>query len=262
MLDQWLSAKPKDPQPSTFSAWNVTETGDPKLSSDNILAPALMDHLIGDEFLARAAKLLPPSKLRALIDARLPNDPKLRRGVFGEVLAVRILETFHGHIVPIKKLRYRTASHDSPKATDVLAIKLNDAGVVTEVAYVEAKLRTTRDRITQLALHAHNQLQQDCMAEISAIIGFSTAILQDRDDPLFEAIMGYLRSRSNVEIDSHHIFLVIDSGCWRDSDLTILAEHDSLLDPLDVHVVTISALREKVERVYGLIGCKAMPDDD
>ncbi len=164
--------------------------------------------------------------------------------------------------MPIKKLRYRTAGHDSPKATDVLAIKTDDDLVITEVAYVEAKYRSTRSGITQLALTAHNQLQKDCKDEIPGIMGFAAQILRERNDPLFASLMAYLRNREIGEIDTHHVFLVVDKGCWRDSDLTTLVEHDDILDPLDVYIVMIDGLSDKTDAVYKIIGYEAMPDDD
>lgn len=218
--------------------------------------------MISDELLDKAAKLLPASKLQAFVQKRLPSTKILRRGVFGEILSVCLLEEFHGHVVPIKKLRYRTASYDSPKATDVLAVKVDGEGGITEVAYVEAKLRTTRDRLDQLAVMAHDQLQKDCKAEIPEIMAFAAEVLCSRDDPLLESIMAYLRRRDEEELDSHHIFIVVDKVCWRESDLEGLVQHESRLDPLDVHIVAIDSLAGKIERVYGLIGCRAMPNDE
>jgi hypothetical protein len=240
----------------------VAESSRSGAESAEVLAPAVLDHLVSDELMATAERLLPPSKLKAFVRARLPGTLILRKGVFGEVLSVRLLEEFHGLVVPIKKLRYRTASYDSPKATDVLAIKVNDQGEIIEVAYVEAKVRTTRSKIDQIAAVAHDQLQKDCKAEIPEIMGFAAEVLSGRNDPLVESIMAYLRRRDAEEIDTHHIFLVVDKGCWRESDLDCLVEHQSLLVPLDVHIVAIDALAGKVDLVYGLVGAEAMPDDD
>jgi hypothetical protein len=74
--------------------------------------------------------------------------------------------------------------------------------------------------------------------------------------------MAYLRDREIDNIDSHHIFLVVDKACWRDSDLTCLAEHDDILDPLDVYIVIIDGLSDKTDAVYKVIGYEAMPDGD
>lgn len=262
MLDQWLSAQLKDPQLGPFDMWEVTESKVAESPSADILAADLMHHLVGEEFLAKAAEMLPEGTARTLVQSRLPEPSILRRGFFGELLAIRALETFHGHTVPIKKLRYRTTNRDSPKATDVLAIKVDSNHQITEVAYVEAKLRTTRSGITRLAIEAHDQLKRDCIPESPAILGFAVAVLVERRDPLADVILRYLRDRTTQEIDSHHIFLVMDDGCWRDSDLTPLIEHESLLDPLAVHVVRISDLPQKVQHVYELIGVEAMSDDD
>jgi hypothetical protein len=219
-------------------------------------------HLMSEDLLASAIEMLPPSKLRAFVRSRQPQTQLLRRGVFGEVLAVRLLEELHGHIVPIKKLHYRTANYDSPKATDVLAIKINDELVITDVAYAEAKFRSTRDRIADLGRAAHNQLQNDCKDEIPGILGFAAQILKERNDPLFDSVMTYLRDRDLDKLDSHHIFLVVERGCWRDTDLDSLFQQDDLLEPLDVHVVMIDQLCDKTDYVYELIGFEATENED
>jgi hypothetical protein len=130
--------------------------------------------------------------------------------------------------------------------------------VVTEVAYVESKFRTTRRDIAQIALTAHNQLQKDCKEEIPGIMGFAAQILRERNDPLFAPIMNYLRSRDIDDIDTHHVFLVVDKACWQDNDLSSLIEHDDILEPLDVYIVVIDGLSTKTDEVYRLIGCEAM----
>lgn len=188
----------------------------PGSPSSEVLAPAILDHLVSDELLATAERLLPPSKLRLFLQTRLPGPKILRRGVFGEVPSVCLLKEFQGHVVPIKKLRHRTASHDSPKATNVLAIRINDESGITEVAYVEVKVRTTRDHLDQLAVTAHDQLQKDCKAEIAEIMGFAAEVLCGRNEVLLESITEYLRRRNEEELDSHHIFIVVDRSCWRD----------------------------------------------
>lgn len=217
---------------------------------------------MSQELLDSAIELLPRSRLRAFVEARSPSTKILRRGVFGEVLAVRLLEEVHNHVVPIKKLRYRTASHDSPKATDVLAIKLDGSRAITSVAYVEAKFRSTRSRLGSLALDAHEQIRKDCSDEVPGIIAFAAQVLKERNDPLFESVMAYLRDRELLTIDTHHIFLIVDKSCWRDTDLDVLREHDTLLEPLDVHVVTIDSLCDTTDLVYQAVGYQTMPDED
>jgi len=214
MLTDWLSVELTTPPLGTFSTWRVSEISGVESQAVDHLAPAISEHLISPELLALARDKLPPSTLKAFIDSRLPKTTILRRGVLGEVVAVRILEDVHGHSIPVKKLQYRTASHDSPKATDVLAIKVNNENIITEVAYVEAKFRSTRSGIEDLAVVAHNQLQNDCDEDIPAIIGFAAQVLKSRNDSLAEPVMAYLRDRSSREIDSHHIFLVADASCW------------------------------------------------
>jgi len=261
-MNQWLSIQPKNPQPGTFTTWDVTELAGAGARSAEVLAPAMSEHLISKELVVSATEMLPPSKLSAFLKSRLPSTQILKRGVLGEVLAVRFLEDFRGHVVPIKKLHYRTAGHDSPKATDVLAIKLNDQMVITEVAYVEAKYRTTRSGITAVALTAHDQLQKDCRDEIPGIMGFAAQILRERHDPLFAPLMTYLRDRDIDDIDTHHVVLVMDKGCWRDSDLTTLVDHEDILEPLEVYILVIDGLVAKTEAVYKIIGYEGMLDDE
>lgn len=262
LLEEWLSVALRQSPEGPFETWDVIESPNQTLSSADVLVPDLVDHLMGESFLRRAKARLHGGALRSLVEAREAELGPMGRGVFGEVLAARLLESFHGLQVPVKKLRYRTARYDSPKATDVVAIKLDRDGRIASVAYAEVKLRTTRNRLTSLVLHAHNQLQSDCIPQTPAIMGFMVQILAEKDDPLADSLMDYLSDRSDTEIDTHHIFIVVENGCWRDSDLTCLEDHDALLEPLAVHVVRITDLPTKVGRAYSQVGFEALDDDD
>lgn len=261
-MQTWLNFRLKEPALANFSVWDIEERQDSGSRYVDILGPAVADHLMSPDLLSDITKLLPPGKRRAFIEGRTPNSTRLRRGVLGEVLAVRYLEDIGGFTVPIKKLRYRTANHDSPKATDVLAVRTDADLNIIEVAYVEAKLRTTRTDIANIPLQAHNQLQKDCSEEMPAIMLFAAQILSERESPLFVPLMKYLASREDRGIDSHHIFLVVDEACWRDSDLAGLVEHDDILDPLDVYVVCIDTLPSKSDRVFASVGYEVIADDD
>lgn len=262
MVDHWLSAAQRAASSSPYETWDVTELPSATLRSAEAFAPILLDHLIDREFLSRAAAIMPASSRRRFIETRLPNRQILKRGAFGEVLSATVLEQFHDHVVPVKKLRYRTASHDSPKATDVLAVKQDTDGQITSLAYVEVKFRTTRRDMDLLAVTAHDQLHKDCAAEFPAVVGFVVEVLSQSGASLADAFLRYLRDRRALQIDTHHIFFVMEREVWDDGDLNCLDEHESLLDPLTIHIVRISELPQKVSRIYDLLNIGVMDDDE
>jgi hypothetical protein len=260
MLHQWLVAEEKSLPRDRIAMWSVAEL--PGAATTSSLVPALADHLIGNEYLAKAAAQLPPSKLRSLVASRLPATLPLKHGFYGEVLTAVLLEEFHGHKVPVKKLRLRTSKFNSPTATDVLAIGLSSEGVITDVVYVETKVRTTRNGLSALAESAHRQLKADCAEESPAIIGFVAQVLLERNDPLFEAVMAYLRDREVLDLDRHHVFLILEEGMWRESDIDSLMALDDLLEPLEIHVVSLRNLARRVAEEYNMVGCEAIGDDE
>lgn len=261
IIDGWLTIDEREDLPEGFAVWRMSEQPSDQLDIPSLLAPQIAEHLFSTELLEAAVRNLPTSLLQQFIASRMPGSGILRRGVFGEVLSVRVLEEFHDYEVPIRKLRFRTASHDSPKATDVLALKVRD-GTIQEVAYVEAKFRSTRAGLSDLIFEAHDQLQKDCSESIPAIVGFAAQVLVDQRHTLADALLNYLRRRSQEPLDVHHVMLVVESARWRDTDLDKLKAHDSLLEPLHVHIVRIEGLVGRTDTTYGAVGVVASLTDD
>lgn len=246
----------------SFQAWKMQEStpGDSGLDTD--ISDALVDHLMGTDYLQRASELLGWPVLESIKNDRLPTKARVKRGVYGEVLASEVLTSFHGLQVPVKKLRYRMALNESTHATDVLAITVDNSGKLTSLHYVECKLRTTRSDMASLASIAHDQLKKDVMERAPWIVHFITQVLNDRMDPLWDSFMLYLSSRSQLRIDRHHIFLVVDHSCWRDSDLACVSDIDPKLSPLEIHTITIQDLRPRVDEAFSLAHVEVIPIDE
>lgn len=261
MLARWLTIQQSANSPGEFLVWKGSEQSLTEAELSNLASPFVRDHLVSRDLIAKAAELLPESQLRSFLRARMPNKAILRRGMLGEIVAVQLLEEVHGHNVPVRKLHYRTAPHDSPKATDVLALRI-EGGKIIEVAYVEAKYRSTRNDMAGLVVNAHSQLKNDCTEVIPAIIGFAAEVLLQKDDPLLAPLLNYLASRSVESIDSHHIVLMTEGKHWKDSDLDLLGEQDELLDPLAVHIIEVTDLVNKTDLIYAAIDCIAIQDDE
>jgi hypothetical protein len=222
----------------------------------------LVDHLVGSEYLWQAINRLPSCMAKTFLETRLPHGMSLKRGSFGEVLAASMLEEFHGHLVPVRKLRFRTSAVDSPTATDLLSLRVGDSGEIVEVAFGEVKVRTTRAGMTGLAVGAHNQLREDVAATIPSVMSFAVTVLSERQDPLGDALLDYLLSRRAEGNETYHIVLVVEQCNWREEDLQGVRELNERLSPLDIHIVKIDSLAEKVDALFESIGVICLDEDE
>ena len=123
MLDQWLRWQQRNPCEFTqFAVVDIEEKAAPTEAVINWLQQILVDAKVGNEFLESARQALGP-RLKALLEAALPQTLSLRRGDFGEALADAVCQHWHGYLIPVKKLRF--ALGGSPRGTDNLEIRLN-----------------------------------------------------------------------------------------------------------------------------------------
>jgi hypothetical protein len=261
-LDQWLSTTKSHPEIEHFTTWKVIEEVDTAQVRTVKMVESMLDQLVGESYLERARAALPPSEFRSLIQSRMPTTKILKRGCFGEVLAIRILEGFHNYHVPVKKLRFRTAGHDVPKATDVLAITMSLDGKIEVIGYVEAKLRTTTRDLDTVLNDAHDQLRKDCEQPTPAIIGFAASVLDYANDPLFDTFMEYLHDRAETDSRAHHVMLVVERNLWTPDYLSDLKDCEDILEPLHIHVVLVDELATLVDTVYQEIGIQVFDDDE
>src|SRR5712691_11907730 len=105
------------------------------------------------------------------------------------MLICAILEQFHGYKIPVQKLRFKITKGESLPGTDILALKTNIEGLITEVCFIESKLRTSSDN--RAAIEGCNQLQGDYNSKFPDMVDFVTQRLYERQDPLFRPFLLY-----------------------------------------------------------------------
>jgi len=213
------------------------------------------DALVGLDFLAYAAQRLNWATIAGLIGQVTPAVVRFRLGDFGEVLSYGVLEEFLGYVVPARKLRLKLQGDQTLPGTDAVGLKASDAGALTEVCFVETKLRTVTD--DDAAIEAYKQLEEEHAGHFAAIVLFAAKEMQRSNHPLADAFLQYLEDREQQrEIDSYQVVLVWDTGSWRERVLARLVEEEPQLNPLTVHALRIANLRGVAEHTMSTLGVR------
>lgn len=262
MLNSWLDVKLREP--CQYRRFTVVDTRERHSPTDEIRAHVcdlLLTARFDREYLASMAKKMGWDAVQAgIIAAKLPRTRNAKRGEFGESLVISILEQLFGYRVPVPKLRYKMTSDQSLPATDALALRLDDGGEITEVCFVESKLRTTHD--DAVGLEGHGQLLQDYQARLPAILEFTAARLYERHDELFNTFSSYLRDRQDTTSkDTFCLSLCWEETTWREAVLQNLEEGDIEGPRLTVHATRIAGLRTLTDEVFAQIGITEVSDE-
>src|SRR5260370_41759686 len=214
------------------------------------------------------ADLLGWQKVKGLIVERaVPKRTNIRRGEFGETLICAMLEQFHRYKIPIFKLRFKQIGNETLHGTDGLALIMDNEGLITEVCYVESKLRTD-DRKMGVAVEGYRQLKSDYEDELPQTLSFiSQRLFEQRHNnemkALFNAFKSYMQDRTDTtEKDSFRLSLCWYSAMWRVKVLANLQENGVEIPKLTVHVVLIENLREITDEIFAELGIKEVTDDD
>jgi len=264
MLSKWLAWKLRDPSP--YRKFKLTEI-DEKIQ----ITPEVKSHLVKlftearfDQcFLLAVAKRLGWAKVvTELVTPSQPTVATARRGFFGEVLVCAMLTEIFGYLIPVQKLRFAISANQSLPGTDVIAIK-KDGGTISEICFVESKLRTTAD--TYFAVQGYKQLKEDYSQRIPDMIRFVLARLHERKDPLFYEFLEYVFDRRDLtNIERFSLGLTCEHGSWTETVLENLEEevNNTSLPNLVVQRTRIKNLATLVKEVFQAIGVEAVLDDD
>jgi hypothetical protein len=191
----------------------------------------------------------------------MPTLESVRRGDFGEALASAMLEEFHGYAIPVPKLRFKTAGNQTLPATDTLALKLDDSGLVEEACFVECKLRTVRDN--RAAVDGYRQLLSDYENKLPEILVFVAHRLWEQRHSLFGAFASYLADRDHgIENDTFRLGLCYDTGKWDERALVDLEDSGVALPSLTAHVTRIDHLRALTDELFSELGMTGELEDE
>jgi hypothetical protein len=263
MVDKWLSCMERTPCPfSCFKVFDVHEISAPSTKVKSSLLSQLQAALFEPTFLEDMAKYLGWNRVRKDIVARkVPTAPNIRKGNFGEALMAIILEHFQGYYIPVPKLWFAIEGNQSLPATDFLALKIDKNKSISEVCFVETKLRGSSDKYA--AVKGYRQLLEDYRLSSPDILIFVASMLHYSKNPLFRIFASYMRDRRDPpNIDSFHLGLCWENKLWNESVLKNLDDEEVVFDNLTVSVVCINGICELTDEMLDKLSIKEVPADD
>jgi hypothetical protein len=267
VIETWLNSTERAPNPYTqFRLLDVEEpAGLPEPVRDYV-SELLRESRFDSGFLTAMAGVLGWERVRdSLASGAAPGSTSTRRGDFGEVLITALLEEVHGYVVPVRKLRFKVTRDQLLTGTDALAIRINNEGRVTEVCFVESKLRTaTRGEVDRtLAVTGCQQLKKDYDSKLPDILQFIAQRLYETEDELFAAFGEYMRTRADTtDLDTFCLGLVWDREEWEEQILQNLEDHTDVVPRLVVHAVRINNLGTVSDDMFARVGVLEVLDDE
>jgi hypothetical protein len=255
-LAGWLSTELR--QPAVYARFDTVDVMERHACSEahrEHLSHLLQESALDLTFVRDLTRLAGWETAEATLESRLPAQSRAKRGRFGEVLAVAALKEFDGYVVPVEKARYSVTGGQSQPSTDALALRMDPAGEVAEVCFVEVKLRTTAD--TAAPMQGVRQLAADYARKIPDMVTFTAARLHERRDPLCEPFMRYFASRDADPRDSFCVTAVYDASQFSETALSNLDADEPEISPLRVIAMRLGNLRMLVDDVFERAGLTA-----
>lgn len=196
----------------------------------------------------------------AFLSQRLAAGPlTLRRGDFGEVVAMGWLEDFSNLVVPVKKLRLQIRPAQSLVGTDAVGFEVYD-GAVVGAHFLESKLRTTAAFLDSVGVQAYKQLVHDRADHFREILQFVHEWLFNFEHDLVEPVTVYLQTLDNPDDDSHEIVLLVERDVWDEAVLTNLDGEGGELPNCSTHVLLAESLGSLVEKAFAKIGAAVIDE--
>ena len=256
-IDNWLRNEERHPGLRGFNVFDVTEHSSRTTLTVQLLQ-ALTAKFLFEEQVLKDLRALLGARLCQALNAVIPSTPNLRSGAIGEAMSAEICERWHAYVVPLKRLRI---TGGSPPGTDLLALRIGEDNQLTEVCYIECKLRTVAAPGT--AIDAYEQLikaRQEYFPQISLHLA---NYLSKTRSPVYPSFMNYLASRATEPaIESYRIALTWESGTWSERVLTNLDDKGVTMTPLSIDVIRIAKLKSLINTVYNSLGYEALNDDE
>ena len=261
-LSDWLQTVPRDPNP--YQKFRLADVNECAACSDEMkvyLADRLFEARHNLDVVHDLAARLGWNNVKRLLEQTLPTRVNMKRGTFGEVLAADLLKHFEGYDIPVAKMRFTIRANDSQTGTDILALKVDGDGRVSEVCYGESKLRTNAD--TAAPLSGARQLEADYNVRTPDILMFVANRLRETAHPLYEPFVAYISDRRDLrDIDRHRLVLVWERSAWTDGALQNMEDSNLDLPNLSVDVVLASDLAGLTNDVFERIGAATEDDGD
>lgn len=254
-IHRWLESVARDPSPYRFMVTDLTERRNPVPDIVGALAEIVARTKANLEVIEAMAGALGRTDALARLQ---PGRVGIRRGDFGEAICCEILEATLGLTVPIRKLRYQTDPEQTMHGTDIVGFRFDESGTLSDLHFVECKLRTYR--ALAIGTEAHDQLAKDRSEGYADSLMFLADRISETDPQLFGSFQRYLASRDRIDRGSYGVMLVFDAEHWDEEILERVEEIQDQLTPLHTQVILVTSVRDLVDLVCECMGACVIDD--
>lgn len=257
MIDQWLSPVRRKPSGFSFNVTDLQENLD-SVPTHAQLASLMREAYWGTDYLSDLASRYGWEAVgQRFLHARAGTQLRVRRGDFGEAVAVQYLKVVELYHIPVVKLRFKMAANQTLPGTDCVAFKLGNARLV-EVCYVESKVRTSLE--LSVAVAGASQLRQDADAAMPEILTFVARCIKGTNNPLAELVEQYIFSRE-TELDTFKLLVCHENDIWDERILQNLEDEEIGLKPLEVYIARIAHLAALSDATFRALGANGVIED-
>lgn len=151
---------------------------------------------------------------RSRPSARRPAGEAQRKGKFGGVLHVDLLERFCDMIMPVKRHRYSPSPGASPHGIDIIALGKPASDGKGRIVYAETRLRSKADPSALLA--AHKSLAAAGSEDVPPSLKVTMEILREGGEDLYKRVMNASLGKAEAHF---RIGAVVERSSWSDSQL-------------------------------------------
>lgn len=206
-------------------------------------------HLDDPDIIDDAIAALGAEEARKFFADATPSLRRVRRGHFGELLAVEMKVLIDQYHLPVIKLRF-AIGNGTLHGIDGVVLQVDDSGEVREMHFIESKFRSTSYK--DIAVDAEAQLRADMAAKYPAIIKFIITEMRKSNHPLYAAVWRYLSQfRDPGAENTFSISLCVEKATWRENALAELdTRPPKVLSPLEVSVFRIPSLTDLVDEIF------------
>jgi Cap4 SAVED domain len=258
MINAWLNPVRRDTSELSFNVTDLQENLD-SVPTHAQLASLLSNAYWDTNYLSDLAGRYGADAVRErFLQARAATQMRVRRGDFGEAVAVQYLKEVEQYHIPVVKLRFKMAANQTLPGTDCIAFKL-DAARLVEVRYVESKVRTSLE--LSVAVAGTSQLRQDADAAMPEILTFVARCISETKNLVTELVEQYIFSR-DTELDTFKLLVFHENDAWDERILQNLEDAEIGLEPLEVYVARTANLAVLSDAAFRVLGASGVIEDD
>lgn len=206
------------------------------------------------------ADLLKAAGWETAIAPLKPGRVSVRRGDFGEVLAVEAGEALDGLVVPIRKLRYQIDPNQTLPGADIVGMAINDDRTINHLEFIESKFRSAPS--ADIACEAHEQLADDRNASYATTVNFLAHRLSEVDGEVYSEFIAFLKDR-NIKDSYHTVAITIDATNHK--QMSGIADNlnnlPTLLSKLRLRFFTLPMVVQLIDDVYEALTWDVVEDD-